>query len=130
MVLWALAMTVVLVVWEVQRSSRADIDLAGAAVTLAMGFFLGWRRRGATVFFAPVVSWLFAWLPVWIAAMVRHGFLKGLVYGLLLVTVGWLAIGFGEFVVMGAGVLLARALRGTRPPHDDDVVIFGPNEGR
>ena len=49
-----------------------------------------------------MVSWSFAWLPLWIAAMIRHGVLKGLFVGFFLITVGWLLIGTLEFLALGA----------------------------
>ncbi len=129
MVVWALAMTVVLVVWEVRPSADARATLWGLAVTVVFGAYLGWRRHGAAVFVAPLVSWSFTWLPLWIAAMVRHGFLRGFFVGVFLITVGWIAIGTLEFLALGAITLLVRSVRGGAPrAGTDDVIIFGPDE--
>lgn len=129
MIVWSLIMTVVLAAWEISPSSDGRAALWGLAATVAFGAYLGWRRRGAAVFVAPLVSWSFAWLPLWIAAMIRHGFLKGLFVGLFLVTVGWLVIGMLEFVSLGAVTLMVRSVRGGGPrAGGDEVIIFGPDD--
>ncbi len=129
MVIWALAMTVVLFVWEVRPSVDGRATLWGFAFTAVFAAYLGWRRRGAAVFVAPLVSWSFAWLPLWIAAMVRHGLLRGFFVGLFLITVGWLAIGTLEFLALGAITMLVRSVRGgASRDGDGDVIIFGPDE--
>jgi hypothetical protein len=131
MVVWSLAMTVVLAAGEISPASDGRAALWGLAATAVFGAYLGWRRRGAAVFVAPMVSWSFAWLPLWIAAMVRHGFFKGLFVGLFLITVGWLVIGTLEFLSLGAVTLLVRSVRGGGPgAGDDEVVIFGPDDRR
>ncbi|HEY5120646.1 MAG TPA: hypothetical protein VII84_03635 [Acidimicrobiales bacterium] len=131
MVVWSLAMTVVLAAGEISPASDGRAALWGLAATAVFGAYLGWRRRGAAVFVAPLVSWSFAWLPLWIAAMVRHGFFKGLFVGLFLITVGWLVIGTLEFLSLGAVTLLVRSVRGGGPGvGDDEVIIFGPDDRR
>jgi hypothetical protein len=128
MVVWSLAMTVVLAAWEISPASDGLAALWGIAATAVFGIYLGWRRRGAAVFVAPMVSWSFAWLPLWIAAMIRHGFVKGLFVGLFLITVGWLVIGTLEFLSLGAVTMLVRSVRGGGPGGGDgDVIIFGPD---
>ena len=129
MVVWAVAMAVVLFVWEVSAAAHVRAVLAGVVATLVFGAYLGWRQRGAAVFVAPMVSWSFAWLPLWIAAMIHHGALKGLFVGFFLVTVGWLLIGTLEFLWLGAVSVVVRRLRGSPRGRDgDDVVIFGPDD--
>ncbi len=129
MVLWSLAMTVVLVVWEASPSADGRATLWGFVSSAVFGAYLGWRRRGAAVFIAPLGNWSFAWLPLWIAAMIRHGFVKGIFVGLFLVTVGWLIIGTLEFLTLGALTMVVRSVRGDAPRADDDeVIIFGPDE--
>ena len=130
MVVWAIVMAAVLFVWEVSANADARATLAGIVATLGFGAYLGWRQRSAAAFVAPMVSWSFAWLPLWIAAMIRHGALKGLFVGFFLITVGWLLIGTLEFLGLGAVSIVVRRLRGGRPPHEDDVVIFGPDDRR
>ena len=129
MVLWSIAMAVVLCAWELDPSHEGRSYLWGLIATVLFGVYLGWQRRGGAVFIAPFVSWSFAWAPLWVSAMIRHGFVKGLFVGLFLITVGWLLIGAGEFLSVGAVTLLFRALRGGGPrPGDREVVIFGPDE--
>ncbi len=131
MIIWSIAMAVVLVLWEVSPRDDGRAVVAGLGVTALLGLYLGWRRRGAAVFVAPMVSWTFAWVPLWIASMVRHGFVKGLFVGFFLVTVGWIVIGTMEFLSLGAVTLLVRSARGGGPGmHDDGVVIFGPDDLR
>lgn len=129
MVAWSIVMTVVLAVWEVSPSADGRAALWGVVATALFGVYLGWRRRGAAVFVAPLVSWSFAWLPLWISAMVRHGFIKGLFVGLFLVTIGWVVIGTLEFLSLGAVTLLVRSVRGNGPRvGEGDVIIFGPDD--
>lgn len=131
MVVWSLVMTVVLAVWEISPTSEGRASVWGLVATAMFGVYLGWRRRGGAVFIAPLVSWSFAWLPLWIAAMVRHGFVKGLFVGLFLITFGWLVIGTLEFFSLGAVTLAVRSVRGAGPrASDDEVIIFGPNDPR
>ncbi|MHB2029194.1 MAG: hypothetical protein ACYCPT_10295 [Acidimicrobiales bacterium] len=122
MVLWAMAMTVILFLEVVSPS--ATVTTSGFVVSAILGAYLGWRRRVATAFIVPLVSWLFAWLPVVIACMIHFGILKGFLIGLLTVSVGWIGIGFVEFAWVGVVALVVRSLRGT--PHDPDVVIIDP----
>ena len=124
MMLWALAMTVVMVYEVVAPSPR--VTTIGFVLTALLGVWLGWHRRVGAVLAAPLVSWLFAWFPLMIASMVHVGILKGFFTGLLLVTVGWVGIGFVEFVWLGMVTLVVRALRGRGS--DPEVVIFDPDE--
>ena len=129
MVAWSLVMTVVLITWEVSPSSQGRAWAAGFAATVVFGAYLGWLRRGAAVFVAPLINWAFAWLPLWLAAMFRHGLIKGLVVGFVLVTVGWLIIGTLELITLGCVTWFVRRLRGRRRrPIDSGVSVFGPGE--
>ena len=125
MFVWSAVMMAVLVAWELSPGHEATVYLWGIVATGLFGAYLGWQRRVGAVFFAPLVSWSLAIVPLWIAAMVRHGFIKGFFVGLFLVSVGWLAIGTAEFLELGAVTLLVRAVRG-RGPSDGEVVIIGP----
>jgi hypothetical protein len=122
MVVWALAMTVILVMGIVTPSTT--VTVSGFAVTALLGIYLGWRRRFGAVIAAPFVSWFFAWLPMEIASMIHFGVLKGFFLGLLLITFGWIAIGFVEFAWLAMISLLVRSIRGT--PRDEPVVIIDP----
>ncbi len=122
MVLWATAMTVILFM-EVVASS-ATVTLSGFAVTALFGVYLGWRRRIGAIVVAPFVSWLFAWFPMEIACMIHFGILKGFLLGLLIITFGWIGIGFVEFAWLAMVAFLVRAIR--RPSRDDPIVIIEP----
>jgi hypothetical protein len=122
MVLWAIAMAVVLA-WAIVAPALS-VTLSGLALTGLFGLYLGWRRRIGAVLIAPVVSWLFAWFPMEIASMIHFGTLKGFFLGLVIITFGWIGIGFFEFACLGIVALLARSLRGDR---DDRVVIIEPD---
>ena len=129
MVVWSLVMTVVLIAWEASPSLDSRAFVSGFGATLVFGVYLGWQRRSAAVFVAPMVSWTFAWLPVWVTAMFRHGLVKGFVVGFFLVTFGWLVIGTLEFLTLGGVNWLVRVLRGGRRRSiDDGVTVFGPGE--
>jgi hypothetical protein len=83
-------------------------ELTAVVATGLLGAYLGWNRRLGVIFFAPVVSWLFGWFPLVVAEMIRDGFFKGFFVGLLLATVGWVAIGAVEF---GALMVVAFPFR-------------------
>ncbi len=123
MVVWAIAMTVILFLSIVSPS--ATITIIGFALTALLGIVLGWRRRFGAVIAAPFVSWFFAWFPMEIASMIHFGILKGFLLGLVIITFGWIAIGFIEFVWLAMVALLVRSLRGT--PRDEPVVIIEPD---
>src|SRR5580693_5246287 len=97
-VLWAIAMTVVLFIEIVSPS--ATVTVVGFALTALLGALLGWRRRMGTVIVAPFVNWLFAWFPMEIASMIHFGILKGFLLGLVIITFGWIAIGFVELACL------------------------------
>lgn len=120
MALWAVVMAVVLVMEIVASSAR--VTTVGLLATALLGIWLGWRRRGGAVFVAPIASWMVAWLPMMIAAMVHDGVVKGFIYGLVVVTIGWIGIGFVEFVWLGLVTMLVRALRGRR--HFNEIEII------
>ena len=124
MTLWAIVMAIVIFCLEA-RVGRADIvGWIGVATSIIFGAILGWRHRVAAVLVAPFVSWLWAWLPLWIAAMIHDGFFGGLAIGFFLVTVGWIGVGLLEVVMVGVVALAVRSLRGGS---DGDIVIFGPD---
>jgi hypothetical protein len=125
MVLWALVMAVVIFLLESRLADQSATVWAGVVATALLGIYLGWRRRSPAVFVAPIVSWLFAWPLLWVAAMIHDGFVKGLFVGLFLITIGWIGIGVTEFVWLGLVTLLVRSLRGSGP-RGPDVVIIGP----
>jgi len=126
MFLWSLAMAVVLVSYEVTRHGRGGIVVVGVIATALFGVILGWRGRSALAVVAPFFSWLVAWFPLVIAAMVRHGVLAGLVIGILSVTLGWVVIGGLEMLELLLVARLVARLRGERSP---EVVVYGPGEG-
>jgi hypothetical protein len=123
-VLWAISMTVVLF-WEIVSPS-ALLTGCGLAVTAMLGALLGWRRRMGTVFVAPFVSWLFAWFPMEIASMIHFGLLKGFLLGLLIITFGWIGIGFVEWASLGVVAVVVRSLHGDSS--QGSVIIIDPQE--
>ncbi len=123
-VAWTLVMAVVLALGEARPSGRGVDLIVGLVASALLGAVLGWRRRLGAVFAAPLLSWLVAWLPLVIAAMVRHGVLGGLVVGTLTVTAGWIVIGGGELAVVGGVALLIARGR----PGDPRVVVYGPED--
>jgi hypothetical protein len=124
MVLWALSMTVILFIEVVAPS--AGVTLIGFGVSALLGIYLGWRRRVGAVVAAPFVSWLFAWFPLEIACMIHFGILKGFFIGLFTITIGWIGIGFVEFVWLGMVALLVRAIR--KSSENDSVIITHPDK--
>jgi hypothetical protein len=67
-----------------------------------------------------------AWVPLWIAAMVRDGFFKGLAVGLFWVTIGWVIIGGLEFATLFIVGSFIRLLRGSSGSRDPGVTVYGP----
>jgi len=125
--LWALVMAVSLFCIEVHSKNHAGFATAALTATILLGLYLGWHRRGGSVFMAPLVSWLVAWPPLWIGAMIRYGFVVGLFKGLFLITFGWLVIGGAEFAVLSVISMTVRMFRG-RVAAGAEVVIFGPSD--
>jgi len=123
MLVWATVMSVAIFLFESRWSSASTATWVALIATALFGAYLGWQRRAAAVLVAPLVSWFFAWPLLWIAAMIHDGFVKGLFVGLFLVTVGWIGIGFTEFVGLGLVTLLVRTMRGTHGPGPDVVII-------
>jgi hypothetical protein len=117
-------MTVVLFMEIVSPS--ALLTVSGFAITAILGGLLGWRRRMGTLFVAPFVSWLFAWFPMEIASMIHFGVLKGFLLGLLIVTFGWIVIGFVEWAWLTIVAVVVRALHGSSS--QDRVVIIDPED--
>ena len=123
-VLWAIAMPVVLFMEIVSPS--ALLTVSGFAITALLGGFLGWRRRMGTVVVAPFVSWFFAWFPMEIASMIHFGILKGFLLGLVIITFGWIAIGFVELAWLGMVAMLIRSIRGNS--REDREIIIDPDK--
>jgi hypothetical protein len=126
MIVWSVLMAVVIFMVEASHGAHHDALWVGFGATVLFGVYLGLRRRVAAAFVAPFVSWMVAWIPLWIAAMVRDGFLKGLVVGLFWVTFGWVLIGGLEFATLFIVGSFMRLLRGSSGPRDRDVIVYGP----
>ncbi|MGH3732178.1 MAG: hypothetical protein ACRDVC_02180 [Acidimicrobiales bacterium] len=119
-VLWAIVMAVVLFMEIVSPS--ALLTVSGFVITGLLGAVLGWRRRMGTVFVAPFIGWLFAWFPMEIAAMIHFGILKGFLLGLVIITFGWIGIGFVELAWLAMVATVVRSLHATSSS-DRDVII-------
>jgi hypothetical protein len=130
MTLWAFVMAVTLFMLEARLGSRPVVWLVGVGSTALFGAYLGLRRRIAAAFIAPLVSWLVAWFPLVIAAMIHDGFFKGLVVGIFLITIGWIGIALLEFLGLFLVASLVRMLRGSSTPAEPDVMVFGPQGDR
>ena len=125
MTVWAILMAVVIFCLEARIGGADTMGGIAVAATILFGAFLGWRRRVAAVLVAPFVSWLWAWFPLWIAAMIHDGFFGGIAIGFFLITIGWFGIGLTEVAVLGIVALAVRAVRGGG---DGDVIVFGPQD--
>jgi len=122
--LWAVVMAVAVCLWEGSPAPHDHSVALGAGACIALGVLLGWTRRTASAFWMPLVSWLFGWFPLWITAIVRHGFIRGLFVGLFLVTIGWAFLGAVEVFVIGFTASIVRMIRG--PSREADIEIIGP----
>ena len=130
MVLWSIAMAVVLFLHEARWGVTSDVVWTGIAVTLLFGAYLGWRRRVGAVFVAPLISWMFAWFPLFVASMIRDGFVRGFFAGLFWVTIGWMFIAALEFVGLLFSSMVVRTFRSGGRGDGPDVIIFGPDGRR
>ena len=119
-------MAVVLFMLEAGVGSRVSTVWVGVAVTAVLGLYLGWQRRVAAVLVAPLVSWLFAWFPLVVAAMIHDGVGRGLFAGLFLVTIGWIGIALVEMLGLAAVVFVVRLVHAGPRRSEPDVVIYGP----
>jgi hypothetical protein len=126
MILWSIVMAVVIFMCEASHGAHHDAIWIGFGATALFGIYLGLRRRVAASFIAPLVSWTLAWIPLWIAAMIRDGFFKGLAVGLFWVTIGWVLIGGLEFATLFVVGSFFRLLRGSSGRRDGDVIVYGP----
>jgi hypothetical protein len=126
MIVWAIVMAVVIFMVEASHGAHHGALWVGFAATALFGIYLGIRRRVAAAFIAPLVSWSFAWIPLWIAAMIRDGFFKGIIVGLFWVTIGWVMIGGIEFVTIFFVGSFIRLFRGSPRPPERDVIVYGP----
>ena len=120
--LWALGMTVVLVVEVVTPSAGAT--WVGFGLCALYGAQAGWRNRLGAVLWAPLANWMVAALPLVVASMVHDGVLRGFFSGVVLVTFGWIGIAAAEVMWMGLVAVTVRALRPRREP---SVTLFGPD---
>jgi hypothetical protein len=123
-----MVMAICLFCFEANIGNRGTFRNVALLVTVLLGFYLGWMRRGGAVFLAPIASWFFAWPPLWLATMIHEGFIKGLFKGLFLITFGWIIIGGAQFAVLIVTSSAVRLVRGNRNQSESDVVIFGPDE--
>jgi hypothetical protein len=124
LVMWAIVMAAA--IFGVRANmARGLFELIGVIDTFLFGAYLGWRRRMGVLFFAPLVSWMFAWFPLIVGEIIRDGFFRGVVWGILIATVGWIGIGFVEFVALAAIALPFRLVSGMMH-HEPPVVIEGP----
>lgn len=123
-VLWSVAIAVCIFCVRANYSVRT-FELVAVIVTVLLGAYLGWHRRTGIIFVAPIVSWLFAWVPLIVAEMIRDGFFKGFFVGLLLATVGWIAIGFVEFLSLLVTAVPVRLVTGWLH-HDSIVTVENP----
>jgi len=126
MIIWSVAMAVVIFMVEASHGAHHEALWVGFGATVLLGAYLGLRRRVAASFIAPLVSWTVAWVPLWIAAMIRDGFLKGLVVGFFWITIGWVLIGGLEFVTLFIVGSFLRLLRGSSGTRERDVIVYGP----
>jgi len=128
-VVWALGMTFVLCTLIARTTNHHAATYLGIVLCVVYGAILGWQRRTGTVFVAPIISWFFAWVPLWIVAIISRGFIHGFFAGLFWDTVGWLLIGTGEFVLIGAVAAAVRLVRGSAKD-DATVTIIDPPSPR
>ena len=127
MTLWALIVAVSLSCIQLHTEDNTVFVETALVATMFLGVYLGWQRLGGSGFIAPLVSWAFAWPPLWIAEMIHDGFVVGLFKGLFLITFGWVVIGGAELVVLIVASTIIRMFR-SRATSQDEVVIFGPHD--
>lgn len=123
-VMWSVGMAAAIFCVRANYAVR-PMELVAVIGTVLLGAYLGWHRRTGVIFAAPFVSWLFAWVPLIIAEMIRDGIFKGFFVGVLLATVGWIAIGFAEFCALVVVAVPFRLVRGW-VHHESVITVENP----
>jgi len=100
-------------------------EILAVTSTFLLAAYLGWFKSMGIIFFAPIVSWLFAWFPLIVGMMIHEGFISGLFWGVLWATIGWVVIGGAEFLALFLMALPFRIVSGI-VHHDDNIVIERP----
>jgi hypothetical protein len=95
--------------------------------TIALGWWLGWRRRTGTSFAAPILAWIIFVPFAFASEFVRVGLLHGLFRGFGLAIIGGFIAAFVEGVVLVAFAVLGRIAVGAIGPGEPDVMIFPPS---
>ena len=127
MVVWSLLMAAdlfMIIIMGHKLGTQNVFGLIGIGICVLFGFFLGWQRRSAALFAAPMVSWFFGWFPVLIASMIYWGVITGFLLGMLIDTFGWFLVAFMQILLLGAGAIVARLFRGGQKA--DSVIIIDP----
>jgi hypothetical protein len=120
-VVWAIVMAVSIFGIAAHLSTSFFWVLA-VTTTFLLAAYLGWMRSMGVIFFAPIVSWLFAWFPLIVGMMIHRGFFAGLFWGVLWSTIGWVGIGAAEFIALFVMALPFRIV--TAMVHHDDTIII------
>lgn len=129
MVVWSLLMAAdffMIIVLGHKLGTQNVFGLIGIALCILFGFFLGWQRRSAALFAAPMVSWFFGWFPILVASMIYWGVIKGFLLGMLIDTFGWFVVGSVQILLLGIGAIVGRIIHGGAPTVE--VTIKGPND--
>lgn len=82
--------------------------LVAGLLTIAAGFWVGWRRRVGAAFGAPVLAWMLLVPFAFASGFLTHGFLGGLWHGIVLSVVGGIVTSFVEGVFLLAFSVLGR----------------------
>jgi len=109
MIIWAILMAVVIFMVEASHGAHHDALWVGFGATALFGVYLGLRRRVAAAS-SPLRQLDGRLGTLWIAAMVRDGFFKGLAVGFSgddrLVIIGGLE--FATLFIVGSFIRLLR----------------------
>jgi len=123
-VIWSIIMAVSMFGISAHLGS-SFFQILAISSTFLLAAYLGWFKSMGIIFFAPIVSWLFAWCPLIVGEMVHRGILSGLLWGVMWVTIGWVVIGGAEFLALFLMALPFRIVSGF-VHHDDSIVIERP----
>jgi hypothetical protein len=134
-VLWAIGVAILFFVNRtphhlgISGSTAVLAAWAGFALTGAVGFWLGWRRRTGVAFIAPWLSWTLFVPFAFLSEFIRAGFFDGLWRGLGLLVIGGFIAAMIEVVILVLFALAGRVAVASLGGGERSTVILPPGTG-
>jgi hypothetical protein len=131
-VAWALVVDFCLFLWWTKHHAGisngfGDVAiLIAGALTVAIGFWLGWSHRTGTAFVAPLLAWIVVVPFAFASGFITHGFFGGLLHGFYLATVGGFVAAFIEGVLLVAFAIMGRISAAALGHGEDRATVILP----